>query len=50
MDDDRTKVLIRFPDDILAKVEDYRHDNRIASRHQAILDLIEKGLEKEAAE
>lgn len=50
MEEKTTKVLVRFPEALLTKVEDYRHDNRIASRHQAILDLIEKGLKKEASE
>lgn len=44
MDDETTKVLIRFPQEILNQVEEYRHENRIASRHQAILQLIQKGL------
>lgn len=48
MDAATTKVLIRFPEKLLEKVEDYRHENRISSRHQAILDLIEKGLGQEA--
>lgn len=47
MSESNTKVLIRFPDDLLEQVEEYRHENRIASRHQAILDLIIKGLEIE---
>lgn len=43
-----TNVLIRFPDELLEQVEEYRHEKRVPSRHQAILDLILKGLEKEA--
>lgn len=49
MSDSTIKVLIRFPEDLLEQVEEFRHKNRIASRHQAILDLISKGLEDEAA-
>lgn len=44
MADETTKVLIRFPKETLDDVEEYRHVNRISSRHQAILELIQKGL------
>lgn len=44
MAEETTKVLIRFPQELLDQVEEYRHINRISSRHQAILELIEKGL------
>lgn len=44
MADETVKVLIRFPQNTLDQVEEYRHINRISSRHQAILELIEKGL------
>lgn len=44
MADETIKVLIRFPQDTLDQVEEYRHVNRISSRHQAILELIQKGL------
>lgn len=46
MTDETTKVLIRFPKETLDQVEEYRHENRISSRHQAILDLIQIGLDK----
>ena len=45
-----TGVLVNFPDELLEKVESYWHDNRIKNRTQAILELIEKGLEKEQSE
>lgn len=45
-----TSVLVNFPDHILEKVEDYQFSNRIKNRTQAILKLVENGLEKEHSE
>lgn len=45
-----TKILIRFPEDLLEEIETYRFENRVTNRTQAILDLIKKGLEKEPTE
>ena len=42
-----TPKLINFPNDLFKKVEDYQFRNRKKSSTQAILELIEKGLEKE---
>lgn len=50
---DKTKyisVLVNFPDQLLEKVETYQFDNRIQNRTQSILQLVEKGLEKEQSE
>lgn len=45
-----TQILVTFPNDILEKIEDYRFSNRIGNRTKAILELIEKGLEKEQSD
>lgn len=42
-----TPINITFPNDLLKQVEDYRFENRIKNRTQAILELIRKGLEHE---
>jgi len=39
-------ITMIFPDELLEKVEDYRYENRIPSRTEAIRQLIEMGLEK----
>lgn len=50
MKEETTNVLVRFPPDLLHLVEEYRHQNRISSRHQAILEIIEKGVRPEKGE
>jgi len=40
-----TQVLVTFPNELLEKVEDYRFENRIENRSEAIRELIRKGLE-----
>ncbi len=45
-----TQVLVTFPNEILEKVEDYRFETRADNRTKAILELIEKGLEKEQSD
>ena len=45
-----TSVLVNFPDKVLEQVETYQFDNRIKNRTQAIIKLVEKGLEKEQSE
>lgn len=50
MSNEITKVLISFPDELLKRIEDYRFENRVNNRTQAVLDLIIKGLEKEQTE
>ncbi|MBW1785584.1 MAG: hypothetical protein JRK53_03040 [Deltaproteobacteria bacterium] len=37
-------ITMIFPEDLLEKVEDYRYENRIPTRTEAIRQLIEKGL------
>jgi metal-responsive CopG/Arc/MetJ family transcriptional regulator len=44
MPTNKLKILIIFEDDLLAKVDDYRFENRINSRSEAIRRLIIKGL------
>jgi len=39
-------VTMIFPEDLLKRVEDYRYDNRIPSRTEAIRRLLEIGLKK----
>lgn len=50
MADETTKVLVRFPPELLHLVEEYRHENRISSRHQAILEIIEKVVRPEKSD
>lgn len=45
-----TSVLVNFPDTVLEKVEDYQFENRFKSRTQAIIHLVEKGLEQNEKE
>ncbi|MED4456200.1 hypothetical protein [Metabacillus fastidiosus] len=42
---DRERVEIRFPVNILEKVDAYQEENMIPTRTAAILELIRKGLE-----
>ena len=37
-------VTMIFPEELLKRVEDYRYENRIPSRTEAIRQLLEKGL------
>lgn len=39
-----TSVLVNFPAHVLEQVEDYWHKNRLRSRTQGIIELVEKGL------
>jgi len=39
-------VTMIFPEELLKKVEDYRYENRIPTRTEAIRQLIEKGLKQ----
>lgn len=39
-----TQILITFPNDLLEKIEDYRFENRVDNRSEAIRQLIIKGL------
>jgi metal-responsive CopG/Arc/MetJ family transcriptional regulator len=37
-------ITMIFPEELLKRVEDYRYENRIPSRTEAIRQLLEKGL------
>ena len=50
MKEELIRILIRFPETLLERIEDFRFENRSVNRTQAILELIEKGLEKEQSE
>jgi metal-responsive CopG/Arc/MetJ family transcriptional regulator len=39
-------VTMIFPEELLERVEDYRYENRIPSRTEAIRQLLEKGLKQ----
>jgi len=39
-------VTMIFPEELLKRVEDYRYENRIPSRTEAIRQLLEKGLKQ----
>ena len=41
---ENTKILVVIDKDLLKKVEDFRYDNRIPSRSEAVRELIKKGL------
>lgn len=45
MPTNKPKVLITFDDDLVTRIDDYRYENRIPSRSEAIRRLIESGLE-----
>ena len=44
------KILINIPDELLQLIEDYRFNNRLNTRTEAILSLIKKGLEAKGEE
>jgi len=44
MPTEKPKILITLEDNLLTKIDDYRFDNRINSRSEAIRQLIEAGL------
>jgi metal-responsive CopG/Arc/MetJ family transcriptional regulator len=46
MPTDKPKILITFDDDLLKRIDDYRFDNRVNSRSEAIRRLIEESLVK----
>ena len=41
---ENTKILVVIDKDLLKKVEDFRYDNRIPSRSEAVRELIKKAL------
>ena len=46
MPTDKPKVLITMNDELLERVDDYRYENRIPSRSEAIRRLIDEALKK----
>lgn len=40
----KQKILIIFEDELFKRIDDYRFENRINSRSEAIRQLIEQGL------
>jgi metal-responsive CopG/Arc/MetJ family transcriptional regulator len=40
----KPQILLTLPEELFKKIEDYRFDNRIGSRSEAVRQLIEKGL------
>ncbi|HPJ97509.1 MAG TPA: ribbon-helix-helix protein, CopG family [Syntrophales bacterium] len=44
MPTEKPKILITLEDDLLTRIDDFRFENRINSRSEAIRRLIEKGL------
>jgi metal-responsive CopG/Arc/MetJ family transcriptional regulator len=44
MQSKKKKILMTFEDDLFRRIDDFRFDNRIHSRTQAIRRLIEYGL------
>lgn len=39
-----TQLLITIPQDLLADIENYWHDEKLINRSEAIRDLLRKGL------
>jgi len=50
MPTNKPKILITLEDDLITHIDDYRFENRINSRSDAIRRLIEKGLKVSATE
>lgn len=44
--DKNTQVLLTISKELLDQVEDFQFNNRIASRSEALRELIRRGLEK----
>jgi metal-responsive CopG/Arc/MetJ family transcriptional regulator len=44
MPTDKPKIIFVMEDDLLRRIDDFRFDNRINSRSEAIRRLIEEGL------
>jgi metal-responsive CopG/Arc/MetJ family transcriptional regulator len=42
-----TQILVTFPNDIVDKIDEYWHENKIKNRNETIRQLIKKGLESE---
>ena len=50
MPTDKPRITFMVEDEVLEKITDYRHTNRIKNQSQAIIKLIELGLELEEAQ
>lgn len=42
-----TQILVTFPNELVADIEKYWHDNQLKNRNEAIRELVLKGLKKE---
>jgi metal-responsive CopG/Arc/MetJ family transcriptional regulator len=47
MPTNKPKVLLLFDEDLLERIDDFRFENRINSRSEAVRRLIEEGLRKQ---
>jgi metal-responsive CopG/Arc/MetJ family transcriptional regulator len=50
MPNEKPKIIFAMEEDLLKRIDDYRFENRINSRSEAIRRLIEEGLKKHLAE
>ena len=48
--DRTTHLMVMFPVDMVEEIEEYKHDNRIRTRSEAIRKLIKIGLEEDSQE
>jgi metal-responsive CopG/Arc/MetJ family transcriptional regulator len=46
MPTEKPKILITMEDELLTRIDDFRFENRINSRSEAVRQLIEEGLKK----
>ena len=46
MPTEKPKILMVLDNDLLEKIEDFRYNNRIPTRSEAIRRLLEEGLKK----
>lgn len=46
----KPQVLLTLDEELLKRIEDYRYENRIPTRSEAIRSLIKKGLNKQDKE
>ena len=46
MTTDKPKVLLILDEDLLERIDDYRYENRIPARNEAIRRLISQSLER----
>lgn len=42
-----TQILITFPNEMVEKIEEYWHENKLKSRSETIRELVRKSLELE---